>query len=393
MNLPSLPTSKVIGILAQEFLVNVGANDFLKNLIRGLNLIQNLDIIFICPPHKSFSSNNIPLSHDLIEDELRSFYKFYSEACSRMRFIESVSDSESLLRLQDIVGIDIFFPSIYKLSKPLKYITYWPDCQPKHYPQFFDDESQLVRDKMIFDLLDSEMPMIINSAAAKLDMIKYYEADPRQIFSLPFAPIIEFSSFTSRPELISGYNLPSNFFLVSNQFWIHKSVETVLETIRLGLDNGNSFNVVFTGRMEEPRKPEYIDWIHSRVEQLNISCNVMFLGYIPKSHQIEIMKLATAVIQPTLFEGGPGGGSVYDAISIGTRAIITDIEVNKEIAKSKSQVIYFTPKDHQMLLQCMIRFSREKWIFPCVEDLFQQSTHSCLSLARTLVTVIKSLTH
>ena len=37
------------------------------------------------------------------------------------------------------------------------------------------------------------------------------------------------------------------------------------------------------------------------------------------------------MIQPSLFEGGPGGFSVYEAISLGKPVIVSDIEVNREI--------------------------------------------------------------
>ena len=58
---------------------------------------------------------------------------------------------------------------------------------------------------------------------------------------------------------------------------------------------------------------------------------IRFLGYIPKDDQLAIMRGAVAVVQPTLFEGGPGGGAVYDAVSSGTPSIVSDIVVNLEI--------------------------------------------------------------
>ena len=45
------------------------------------------------------------------------------------------------------------------------------------------------------------------------------------------------------------------------------------------------------------------------------------------------MKNSLAIIQPTLFEGSPGGGVLEDAISIGVPAIISDIKVNLEAKK------------------------------------------------------------
>ncbi len=38
-----------MGIYAHEFLINIGANDFLKNIIRGLALEPQNELIFLCP--------------------------------------------------------------------------------------------------------------------------------------------------------------------------------------------------------------------------------------------------------------------------------------------------------------------------------------------------------
>jgi hypothetical protein len=59
-------------------------------------------------------------------------------------------------------------------------------------------------------------------------------------------------------------------------------------------------------------------------------------GVIPKRHQVELVKGATALIQPTLFEGGPGGLSVplHD-----TLVLDSDIPVNREIRSD--DVLFF----------------------------------------------------
>ncbi len=47
------------------------------------------------------------------------------------------------------------------------------------------------------------------------------------------------------------------------------------------------------------------------------------------------MRRAIALLQPTLFEGGPGGGAVADALALGVRCIVSDIETNLEIENEK----------------------------------------------------------
>ena len=145
-----------------------------------------------------------------------------------MKIIPSDESAEALRKLLADGVVDVVMPTIFPLPGDIPHLSYWPDCQPKHFPQFFDDESQRVRDARIKGLLDSRYPLIINSQNAKQDMIDFYEADDAQIYDLPFAPIIEFDRLVPRPELIDQYDLDQPYFLVSNQFWIHKDLETVL---------------------------------------------------------------------------------------------------------------------------------------------------------------------
>jgi glycosyltransferase involved in cell wall biosynthesis len=75
------------------------------------------------------------------------------------------------------------------------------------------------------------------------------------------------------------------------------------------------------------------------LNSLGIADKVKILGHIPKLDQIALLKKSLAVIQTTLFEGGPGGGSVYDSISLGVPAIVSNIPINLEI--DCGDVVYF----------------------------------------------------
>ncbi len=402
-----------IGILSHEFLINIGANDFLKNLIRGLALECQNEIVFLCPrsneriehmasptlkeklkkiPYlKQFLRALLrhigPVSDQIIRKKPRA-YDFYLEACPSMELLECELDAESLARIQIEKKIDVFLPSIHILPTTLPYITYWPDCQPKHYPEFFNDEAQRVRDERIRGLFATGKPMIINSRDAKKDMMGFYGADSNQIFDLPFAPIIEFEKLTPRPELSAPYGLQRKYFIVCNQFWVHKSIETVIQAAAISKKRGLDVDFVFTGRMQEPRKPGYIDSLRQLVIDLDVSAVVRFLDYIPKDDQLELMKASVAVIQPTLFEGGPGGGSIYDAISLGVRAIASDIPINYELPLDPARVVLFKKKDPADLVEKMEIFLNTPYDPPSTEDLHQQSQRYTAKLSTRLYEAI-----
>ena len=398
-----------IGLLAHQFLINIGANDFLKNLIRGLSFNPDCELVFLAPSRSDLvaekaagpiakATRHTPALRKMLRSGFNlvrpvvnsaapspvSEYEFYLEACRDMRILRCEENVDSLTKLINEDVVDLVMPSIFPLPQHIPHMNYWPDCQPKHFPEFFDDESQRVRDERIISLLNSGQPLIINSRHAKQDMIRFYDANPEQVFELPFSPIVDFNYFYPRPELIAGQTLDTPFFLVSNQFWIHKNLETVFEAVHLAKTQGTPVRVYFTGKMDEPRSPDYIEQLLHLVERFDISEYVHFFGLIPKGSQIEIMKRAVAVIQPSKFEGGPGGGSVYDSTALGIRSIVSDIDINLELPVDGAFITTFRTGDAADLLAKMQNVLNTDFDSPCIEDLYQQSKVSTQRLSQRL---------
>ncbi len=132
-------------------------------------------------------------------------------------------------------------------------------------------------------------------------------------------------------DIEKTYNLPNKYFLISNQFWIHKSHETAFAALRLVQDAGEDAHILCTGNTTDYRWPQHFDKLKAGIAKNQLAEKIHFLGIVPKGDQLAIMRRSVAVIQPTLFEGGPGGGAIYDAVSTCTPGIVSDIDVNKEI--------------------------------------------------------------
>lgn len=64
------------------------------------------------------------------------------------------------------------------------------------------------------------------------------------------------------------------------------------------------------------------------------------------------------LIQPSLFEGGPGGFSVYEAIAMGKPILVSDIKVNKEIIYKKKLI--FKKKSAKDLSKKILYLSKMK---------------------------------
>jgi glycosyltransferase involved in cell wall biosynthesis len=128
----------------------------------------------------------------------------------------------------------------------------------------------------------------------------------------------------------------NKYFIVSNQFWLHKNHKIVFRAFSIFLKKNPRIILICTGSTLDHRNKYYFGEVLELIKSLNIERSIKILNYIKKNEQIALMKKSIAVIQPTSFEGGPGGGSVKDAMALGVPTIISDISVNKEIKYKKN---------------------------------------------------------
>ena len=238
------------------------------------------------------------------------------------------------------LDLDVVLPVVEPVNcRP--FVSYLYDCQHRYLPQNFTPEVITNRDRHFEQLVRSSKALVVNSEDTKSDLVSLFGANADTIFALPFAPPVVPQWLEDQPKLLDGYTLPERYFIVSNQFWVHKSLGTVLHALqRLHQQGSTDIAVVFTGQMNDPRFPDHADELVKLSNDLGLSDYVHFLGLIPKRDQVEALKHAVAVVQPTLFEGGRGGGSVIDAVGLGIRSIVSDIKINRELPTDGNHVFF-----------------------------------------------------
>ena len=234
------------------------------------------------------------------------------------------------------------------------WVGYLFDCQHRRLPHFFSEQERSARDDQFAKLVRTAPVVIVHSLDVKADLISYFAPLRAEIVALPFAAAADSKWFQlDSAKVLQRYRLPAQYFLCSNQFWQHKNHGVILEALALARSQNKQMPVVFTGQMLDYRNPNYVTDLMARVKALGISDDCHFLGLIPKLDQIAIMRSAVAVIQPTLFEGSPGGLASAEAIGVGQRVIVSDIPVNREIQQYVSE--FFPPTDAKTLFDAMCR--------------------------------------
>jgi glycosyltransferase involved in cell wall biosynthesis len=202
---------------------------------------------------------------------------------------------------------------------------------------------------------------------------------------LPFAPSVPPEWLDKDPSVVRRESgVPENYFIICNQFWVHKDHKTAFIAFASLLSrlHGDDVALVCTGGLHDYRAPGHIDRLKELLLELKITERVYLLGHIAKSEQIALVRGAVAVIQPTLFEGGPGGGSIYDAVALGVPSIVSDIPVNREV--DASNLSYFSPGDDAELARLMLNAMENRKASASVAELLLQGEKRLAKLGQTL---------
>lgn len=320
-----------IAVLAHSFIRWSGGRDFLSTTIHALYAAgqkQPLDIYLIIP-------RNPGLSHEEISPTVE-WISHHGRSANIVGYTHS--SNQDIINCLDQIKADVVIPSMLPLGKefPYPWVGYLYDFQHKYYPALFSQDELEGRQKFFEQMLSEAKAVIVNSRAVKEDVYKYYPDTSCRIFDLPFSPCPEASWLDQKDDISQKYNVPEKYFIICNQFWVHKDHETAVEALAILKQKRDLDTVIVcTGTTHDHRCPDYIDRLSKKIKEWNLQNNILILGHIPKADQLQLMHKAMAAIQPTLFEGGPGGGSVREAVALGVPVIVSDIPVNREIGDDK----------------------------------------------------------
>ena len=185
--------------------------------------------------------------------------------------------------------------------------------------------------------------------------------DFNRIFPLHNSRMHKLTFTTSHPDL-SGiniddlnklYNIDRPYFIVSNQFWIHKNHLLVLKAIKSLKKEHPAIFCIVTGnqKVSSAKSKGYVEGLQQFVKENDLENNVKFLGLIPREDQLCLLKNSLAIIQPSFFESW--NTTVEDAKLLGKFIILSNLTVHLE--QIKENVAFFDPNKEEELIEAMRR--------------------------------------
>jgi glycosyltransferase involved in cell wall biosynthesis len=342
-------TRPSIAFLGAGFIEWTGGLDFLRLCIAGVDSIVPNSTWPVLVPDATVSQRALAcaVASKRYLFSLAGVEPAVTPSVSRDHLRDAISTTGCHIEMQSYYGsrqglsraaakakAQVLLPSMRSLGPyfPKHWVGYIPDLQHKRLPSNFSRRECQQRDNNFSALLADARAVIVNSRSVVRDIEELYPHSRATLFSLPFCPPAQLAPPDDTGEdALRAYALPEKFFIISNQFWVHKSHQTAFEAMRLVRDAGfTDVHILCTGNLDDYRAPGYVDRLKAGIVRDGLADRIHFLGMIPKRHQLEIMRRSVAVVQPTLFEGGPGGGALYDGVSTATPVILSDIDVNRE---------------------------------------------------------------
>jgi glycosyltransferase involved in cell wall biosynthesis len=259
-------------------------------------------------------------------------------------------------------------------SFPHPWICYIHDFQHKHYPSFFSDAEIQKRDRNFAKML-SDAPVLLAGSKSVVDDVRaFFPRYANKISAVPFSPLLRgrWLSYDIRQSQ-NKYEIEAPYFMISNQLWIHKNHAVAFLSLAKLIESSSrkDITLVCTGSLHDYRQPDHLINLKKMLSELSISGNVRLLGHIPKEDQIALLRGAKAIIQPTLFEGLPAGGSGHEAVALGVPLIASDIKVNLEIEDERN-VHFFPPHDADALSRLMETYLTQT-LTPSIQELTRKS--------------------
>ena len=370
---------KKIGILSNYFCAWPGGTDLIRYLLNNLISAntKNEYEFYLIVPRKNIKSTLKKFLYPIFfafkkiirfqKIEFKKWpleigAKFLDEYFSSNKFKNKVSilyadysnQSKKIIKNK----IDIVLPCVKTEKNTFLWIGYLFDFQHEYLPQFFSKDEIEIRKKTMKEILFNCKHVFTNSKKTKNDAKKFYGKFPAEIHTIPYAPCIDPELTDNNEDVIKDFNLNKNYFIICNQFWKHKNHETAIKAFADYIKKNGDADLVLTGNTNDKRFPEHFNDLKKLISDLNLNNKVKILGLVRKKTQIALVRNARALIQPTLFEGGPGGGSCRDAVSLDTEIFASDIEINKEI--NCGNIKFFEALNFKSLSNLLINSDKDR---------------------------------
>ncbi len=229
-------------------------------------------------------------------------------------------------------GVDVILPDVESVGSPsLKTVGWIPDFQHLHLGNLYSSAQTAQINRDFGTLARRSARMLFSSEDCQRDFAAAFPdfAAKARVASFPSLFAFEPPS-VPLADVREKYHLPERFLLVVNQFWRHKNHRIVPEALAILRRRGLEVTVVMTGLPADhrDRQNDALSEMLQIAARGNVWSQCLVLGKVPREDLIALLQTATAVVQPSRFEGW--NTTVQDAKAVGCPVFVSDLAVHRE---------------------------------------------------------------
>ena len=182
-------------------------------------------------------------------------------------------------------GIDVLLPAAIPLGAgfPIPWIGYVDDFQYRRFPEYYPSAFRAKRDRFLGRMVSEARAIIVNSRATADDAGKFLPQASAGIVVLPFCASPAEIWLTGSTDVRSKYGIQSEYFLISNQFWLHKRHDIAFSAFYRMTRQDTSIELVCTGNTVDGRDPNYFSRLVGFLQERGLSGRVRILGLHPEA--------------------------------------------------------------------------------------------------------------
>ena len=275
-----------------------------------------------------------------------------TSAAARALLLGSDPQIRELLRE---AALDVLFEAamFYGWRPGCRVLAWFPDFQHRALPHLF----RLVgwwRRELGFRLQVTAKRHVIVSSQDALALALHHYLLPERVSVVRFALPPPSSHDVERiSETVAKYGLPSRYFFMPNQFWLHKNHLLVIEALARLAKHGDVPTVIASGQQVDPRHHGHFDRVREAVHRHGLDPYFLMPGLLPKEDMAPLLLGATALLNPSLYEGW--STPVEEAKSAGVPMILSDLDVHRE--QAEGQAVFFARHDPGALADVLLSFT------------------------------------
>lgn len=271
-------------------------------------------------------------------------------------------------------AIDVVYPGFGAQISGAVTMRWVPDFQHRYLPHLFSAQEIAARDRSIGDIAARPGVVVFSSEVAWGDFRRFFPNHTAMPRVWHFRSLLD-TTPPPAPGLRNKYGLPEKYLYLPNQFWAHKNHITVLRALaRLRREQGLHIPLVCTGAQADRRNETHFAGLLHYINEQELTGQVHLLGLIERREQVEVLRHAAAVVQPSLFEGW--STVVEDVRATGRAIFLSDIPVHREQALNRG--VYFVPESDEQLASLL----SQQWgsLTPGPDPLAEETARQALDL-------------